>query len=145
MYETGEPSARPPKNYTWTDKDELELLLTPIPKDESPQMLELRRIAILNQSANLVNAKKHLQRLADEDEFKRHPERISVQNKKTQRRLNELEADDEDPAIRRVNEIDWNTYPTRANSRGEQCYGTPVDNATAALAILKSEIGRAHV
>ena len=53
--------------------------------------------------------------------------------------MNELEADDEDPAIRRVNEIDWKTYPTRENSRGEQCYGTPVDNASAALAILKSK------
>ena len=42
VYEKGEPSTRFPKHYTWTDKDEMELLLTPIPKDESPQMLELR-------------------------------------------------------------------------------------------------------
>ena len=83
VYEKGEPSTRLPKHYTWTDKDEMELLLTPIPKDESPQMLELRRIAILNQSVNLVNAKKHLQNLADEEEYKRHSERISVKNKKT--------------------------------------------------------------
>ena len=74
--------SRTPKQYVWTDKDEMELLLTPIPKDESPQMLELRRIALLNQPANLVNAKKHLQKLADEEEYKRHPERIFVKNKK---------------------------------------------------------------
>ena len=117
----------------------MELLTTPIQKDESPQMMELRRIAFLNQSANLVKAKKELDKLAAEDEFRRHPERISVKNKRTQRRLNELEAEDDDPAIRRINEIDWTTYPTRENSRGEHCYGTPLDNTMAALAILKSK------
>ena len=69
-------------------------------------MMELRRIALLNQSANLVKAKKELYKLATEEEFRRHPERISVKNKRTQRRLNELEAEDDDPAIRRINEID---------------------------------------
>ena len=117
----------------------MNLLLTPVKEDESPQMLELRRIALLNQSANLVNAKKHLKKLADEEEYQRHPERISVKNKKTQRRLNELEDDEEDPAIRRVNKIDWLTYPTKENSRGERVYGTPINNATAALAILRSK------
>ena len=53
-----------------------------------------------------MRAKKELDKLAAEDEFRRHPERISVKNKRTQRRLNELEAEDEDPAIRRINEID---------------------------------------
>ena len=113
VYETREPSARPPKQHPWTDEDEMNLLLTPVKEDESPQMLELRRIALLNQSANLVNAKKHLKKLADEEEYQRHPDRISVKNNKTQRRLNELEDDEEDPAIRRVNKIDWLTYPTK--------------------------------
>ena len=51
--------------------------------------------------------------------------------------MNELEAEDDDPAIRRINEIDWATYPTRENSRGEHVYGTPIDNVTTALTILK--------
>ena len=76
-----------PKDYPWTDKDELNLLTTPIPKDESAQKMELRRIALLNQSANLVRAKKELDKLAAEDEFRRHPKRISVKNKRTQRAL----------------------------------------------------------
>jgi hypothetical protein len=118
VYEAGEPSTRMPKDYPRTDKDEWNLLTTPIPKDESAQMMELRRIALLNQSANLIRAKEELDKLAAEDEFRRHPEKISVKNKRTQRRLNELEADDEDPAIRRINEIDWTTYPTKENSRG---------------------------
>ena len=139
VHEVGEPSTRMPKDHLRTDKDEWNLLTTPIPKDESPQMMEVRRIALLNQSANLIRAKEELDKLAADDDFQRRPERISVENKRTQRRLGELEADNEDPAIRRVNEIDWTTYPTKENSRGEHCYRTPVDNATAALAILKSK------
>ena len=109
IFDKGEPSARPPA-CVWTDKDELDLLKKPIEKGESPQMLELRRIALVNQSANLVNAHKQLKKLADEEEFKRHPERISANNKRTQRRLKELEDDDVDPAIRRINAI--RTPPT---------------------------------
>ena len=47
VYEAGEPSTRMPKDYPRTDKDEWNLLTTPIPKDESAQMMELRRIALL--------------------------------------------------------------------------------------------------
>ena len=61
VYEIGEPSARPPKKGECMDKDELDFLLTPIAKEESPQMLELRRIALIDQSANLINAKKATQ------------------------------------------------------------------------------------
>jgi hypothetical protein len=73
ILDNGEPSARPPRRSVWSDKDELDLLLKPIEKDGSPQMLELRRIAFINQSANLINAQKQLKKLADEEEFKRHP------------------------------------------------------------------------
>ena len=96
-------------------------------------MVELRRIALINQSANLVNAHEQLKRLADNEEFKHHPERISANNKRTQRRLKELEDDDVDPAIRRINAIDWARYPTKENSFGEPCYRTPIDNTVAAL------------
>ena len=74
VHEAGEPSTRIPKGYPRTDKDEWNLLTTPIPKDESAQMMELRRIALLNQSANLIRAKEELDKLAAEDEFRRHPE-----------------------------------------------------------------------
>ena len=50
------------------------------------------------------------------------------------------EDDDVDPAIRRINAIDWAKYPTKENSFGEPCYRTPIDNTVAALAILKSEL-----
>ena len=80
IFDNGEPSARQPK-CVWTDKDELDLLKKPIEKGESPQMLELRRIALVNQSANLLNAHEQLKKLVDDEEFKRHLERISANNK----------------------------------------------------------------
>lgn len=72
--------------------------MTSIMKDESPAMLEARRMAIVNQASRL---QEYLQRAGVEaDEYRHLPEKILLKNKKTQRWLNELVEDEEDPALK---------------------------------------------